>query len=359
MNGTIRSGSVLLSAVLALSGALLGANVSTATPGKSEASKVGSAVISSPVGSAPVGTSAVMSASVVNESKSSVVNGAVTKGLVGTQALTVASSLMDSFTRQVFDLMNVERAKVGARQLVWNQSVANVSQDWANQTGAKMQNGSFDFNQVHRADGGGSLIPAGASWYREIIGFNFTPSQIVNWWLNSPSHRAAMLDPKATDVGVGYVVPSSGSYAGWSIVVSNLAAYASTKPPVSGGVSYAGHVQNVGWQAAVGSGGAAGTTGQALRLESLRFDSTGQRARAHVENVGWQEYRSGSAAVGTTGQGLRMEAVQVSSTVPGQSIRCQAHVEGIGWMPEVGDGEVCGTTGRSLRLEAVKLRTVK
>ena len=123
-------------------------------------------------------------------------------------------------------------------------------------------------------------------------------------------------------------------------------------------ISYAGHVQEVGWQATVSDGGTAGTVGRGLRLEALGFSTTGQTARAHVQNIGWQEYRSGAATIGTTGQSLRMEAIQVRSTMTGEAVRCQAHVQNIGWMAEVGDGEVCGTTGTSLRLEAVRLRTV-
>ena len=99
--------------------------------------------------------------------------------------------------------------------------------------------------------------------------------------------------------------------------------------------------------------------GQGLRLEALRFATSGQTVRAHVQNIGWQNYSTGATTIGTTGQGLRMEAIQIKSTVAGETIRCQAHVENIGWMPEVGDGQVCGTTGQGLRLEAVRFRVVK
>jgi uncharacterized protein YkwD len=146
-----------------------------------------------------------------------------------------ASNYSDSFTKQTFDLMNAERIKVGSKPVLWNQKIADVSQDWSNKLGVATMDPNFDFATIHRPDAGGSLIPSGASWYREIIGFNFTPQQIVQWWMNSPSHKAAMLDPKATDAGLGYVVPTTGPYAGWNLVVSNLAAYATsgiTPPPV-------------------------------------------------------------------------------------------------------------------------------
>ena len=363
-----------------------------------------------------IGIGAVAQASPVPASSPSVIS---------VQNALAPSPVTDSYTAQVLNLINQKRAAAGSGPVKWNQSIGNVSQDWAEQISQKTMNGTFDFNTIHRADAGGSLIPAGATWYRENIAFNFTPDQIVDWWMNSPGHKAAMLDPRATDIGIGYAVPSSGPYAGWHLVVSNLAAYPGSVLVAPGtqykttiqlnlrsgpgtnyailgsgatgtivtatgntsgiwyevrmgsqtgwmsseyltkyadastGISYAGHVQNVGWQGVVSNGGTAGTIGQGLRLESLKFATSGQIARAHVENIGWQNYTSGATTIGTSGQGLRMEAVQVQSTVAGEKILCQAHVQNIGWMPEVGDGEVCGTTGQALRLEAVRFRVVK
>ena len=108
-----------------------------------------------------------------------------------------------------------------------------MSQDWAKHLGVATMDPNFDFATIHRPDAGGSLIPANATMYREIVGFNFTPEQIVDWWMNSPSHKDAMLHPVATAVGIGYVVPTSGPYAGWHLVVSNLAAYTTTVQPAA------------------------------------------------------------------------------------------------------------------------------
>lgn len=342
------------------------------------------------------------------------------------QTAIAPSPSTDWYNSRVLALINEKRAAVGSGPVKWNQAIGNVSQDWAEHLGRATMDPNFDWNTIHRSDAGGSLIPAGATWYRENIAFASTPESIVNWWMGSAGHKAAMLDPKATDIGIGYVKPTSGPYAGWTQVVTNLAAYPGSAVVVAGtqykttiqlnmrsgggfeypvissaptgtivtatgrtngiwyevrwgtqtgwmssdylvkysasstgNISYAGHVQDVGWQANVSNGAVAGTEGRALRLESLRFNTSGQMARAHVQNIGWQNYSSGAITIGTSGQSLRMEAIQVQSTVAGESILCQAHVEGIGWMPEVGNGQVCGTTGQGLRLEAVKLRVVK
>lgn len=143
-----------------------------------------------------------------------------------------ASTSGDGYASQVFSLMNSRRAAAGLAPLSWNQSIANVSQDWANHLEVVTHSPSFDFATIHRPDGGGSLIPAKANWYAEIIGFNFTAANIVDWWMGSPAHRDAILSPRATHVGIGYVVPTSGPYAGFHLVVANLAGYpAGVIPP--------------------------------------------------------------------------------------------------------------------------------
>lgn len=138
----------------------------------------------------------------------------------------------DRFAGQVFDLMNARRKAAGVAPLTWNQPIADISQGWANHLRAATASPSFDWNTIHRADAGGSLLPPGANWYGEIIAFNFSAVQVVDWWMNSTAHRNAMLDPRETHAGVGYVVPTSGPYRGWHLVVSNLAGYPKTvKPP--------------------------------------------------------------------------------------------------------------------------------
>ncbi|MDK1359166.1 S-layer homology domain-containing protein [Arthrobacter sp. zg-Y1219] len=144
---------------------------------------------------------------------------------------TVDSVRSDKFAGQVFDLMNAKRRASGVPALTWNQGIADVSQGWANHLRVATADPNFDWAGIHRADAGSSLIPKGANWYGEIIAFNFSAGQVVDWWMNSPAHRAAMLDSRETHAGIGYVVPTSGPYKGWHLVVSNLAGYPKTAKP--------------------------------------------------------------------------------------------------------------------------------
>ncbi|WP_461168869.1 CAP and S-layer homology domain-containing protein [Arthrobacter sp. Z1-15] len=152
-------------------------------------------------------------------------------GQVAAPDASTESVRSDRFAGQVFDLMNAKRSAAGVPALIWNQHIADVSQGWANHLRVATADPNFDWAGIHRPDAGGSLIPAGANWYGEIIAFNFSAAQVVDWWMNSPAHRAAMLDPRETHTGVGYVVPTSGPYKGWHLVVSNLAGYPKTTKP--------------------------------------------------------------------------------------------------------------------------------
>lgn len=238
-----------------------------------------------------------------------------------------ATAYSDSFTKQTFDLINAERAKVGAKPFIWNQKIADVSQDWSQKLGVATMDPNFDWAKIHRADAGGSLIPAGATMYRENIAFNFTPAQIVGWWMNSAGHKAAMLDPRLTDAGLGYVVPSSGPYAGWHMVVSNMAAYPTSNPaplptptPVSGNtlkaIDTAGNLWGYSSPGNTSLGGRAfvgGGWGAAKQILSVDWNSDGKldivarwsngyvtmyaglggddyKAPINIGSGGWQDY---------------------------------------------------------------------
>lgn len=113
----------------------------------------------------------------------------------------------------------------------------------------------------------------------------------------------------------------------------------------------------------VKNGATAGTVGRSLRVEALRLQVTdgvhsgGISWRGQVQNVGWQPWTS-SGMIGTTGQSLRLEAIEIKLTgemASLYSIRYRAHVQNIGWQGWRTDGQTAGTVGQSLRIEAVEI----
>ncbi|WP_269939804.1 CAP domain-containing protein [Arthrobacter sp. HY1533] len=141
-----------------------------------------------------------------------------------------AAASSDPYLVQVLALINNRRAASGAGPLVWNATIATGSQQWAATLNTRLnKDGNLNMGQVHRPDAGLSILPKGADMYSEIIGINYTPANIVDWWMGSPAHKAAMLDKRATDIGIGQVQTTKSGWGGMRIVVANLAGYESSR----------------------------------------------------------------------------------------------------------------------------------
>ena len=52
----------------------------------------------------------------------------------------------------------------------------------------------------------------------EIIYAGGYPQDAYNWWMNDPVHHDAILDPKNTEMGVGYAYVSTSTYGGYFTV---------------------------------------------------------------------------------------------------------------------------------------------
>lgn len=49
-------------------------------------------------------------------------------------------------------------------------------------------------------------------WGENIAWGSYTPKQLVDGWMNSPRHRANILNPKFKDIGIGIAVVNGKSY---------------------------------------------------------------------------------------------------------------------------------------------------
>ena len=179
--------------------------------------------------------------------------------------------------------------------------------------------------------------------------------------------------------GIGWQdAASAPSYAG---TVGQGRAVQAVRVSLSGPVAerydvwYRVHAAGYGWLGWAKDGEAAGTEGLGVQAEALQAvlvekggdaPSSGAPAelcspslslRAHVSGVGWQAAVGDGGTAGTTGQDRAVEAIaaEVSSTVPG-GLSYSAHVSGVGWQDEVSDGAVAGTTGQGRAVECVRMR---
>lgn len=128
----------------------------------------------------------------------------------------------DTFDRQILDLVNDERAKVGADPLRINEQLDRAA-DLHSQDQASMD------RMTHSGSDGSSLgdriTDSGYNWSRAAEnvsqvaldadtvmygGQGFQNIGIVGW-MDSSGHKQNILDPNLKDIGIGYATAADGS----------------------------------------------------------------------------------------------------------------------------------------------------
>ncbi|MEV0152147.1 CAP domain-containing protein [Micromonospora sp. NPDC050686] len=124
---------------------------------------------------------------------------------------TTTSSGLTAELQKVVDLVNQERAKAGCQALSVDgkltQAAQAHSQDQADHR--KMSHDGSD-----GSDAGARLDRVGYAWraYGENVAWNQqSPEAVMDAWMNSPGHRANILNCGFTEIGVG-VARSNGPY---------------------------------------------------------------------------------------------------------------------------------------------------
>ena len=112
---------------------------------------------------------------------------------------------------QVIALVNKERAKQGCRALTADSRLTKAAQG---HSADMARRGFFDHTNPDGKDPGDRITAAGYRWstYGENIAKGQpTPASVMKSWMNSPGHRANILNCKFAEIGVG-VVKSGGPY---------------------------------------------------------------------------------------------------------------------------------------------------
>ena len=106
--------------------------------------------------------------------------------------------------RQIFDWTNQERAKVKAPPLKWNNRLAIAARLHSDEM-AKQNNLSHQLKDepvfTERLAEQGAHFNAAA----ENVGYGDDAEQLHQGWMHSPPHRANLLNPLYTDMGIGIV----------------------------------------------------------------------------------------------------------------------------------------------------------
>lgn len=133
-------------------------------------------------------------------------------------------------------------------------------------------------------------------------------------------------------------------------------------------ISYAAHVQDIGWQNYVSNGQSAGTEGKNKQMEALKIQLLNQeykgsvQYKAHVEDIGWQNYVSANHVSGTEGKNKQIEAIAIELTGEMKEqydVYYRAHSSDFGWLGWAKNGEEAGSQGYAKQMEAVQIKLVK
>ncbi|MGE8204223.1 CAP domain-containing protein [Heyndrickxia sp. NPDC080065] len=117
---------------------------------------------------------------------------------------------LNAFEKQVVDLTNKERAKNGLPALSIDTELSKVARIKSNDMAT---NKYFDHNSPTYGSPFDMMKKFGISYRsagENIAMGQRSPEEVVNGWMNSPGHRANILNKSYTNIGVGYV--ANGNY---------------------------------------------------------------------------------------------------------------------------------------------------
>ncbi|MGC2401581.1 MAG: CAP domain-containing protein [Acidobacteriaceae bacterium] len=133
---------------------------------------------------------------------------------VGLAATMLAAQVwaQDPAAQQLLELVNADRAQQGLAALKWDPSLAQAAQAHAqlmSQQGALSHQYSGEADLETRAGQAGAHFRSIA----ENVALAPSPQALEKEWMNSPPHRANILNPSMTSLGVG-LVRQGGNYYG-------------------------------------------------------------------------------------------------------------------------------------------------
>jgi uncharacterized protein YkwD len=116
-------------------------------------------------------------------------------------------SAQAAYEGRVLVLVNAERTKRGLRPLAMNTCADGYANRWAS---TMARTGTFAHQSITSM-----LSACGARRVGENIAYgNVSADQMMVMWMNSPGHRANLLNPAFTHIGIGAVKTSSGRWYG-------------------------------------------------------------------------------------------------------------------------------------------------
>lgn len=121
------------------------------------------------------------------------------------------------YVSQVASMINQERANAGLSALKINSILADAAQAHAADMACS---GSLSHTGSNGSSAYARILALGysPSYSEEIIYGGGGPQAAMTWWMSDQVHRDAILNPKSTEMGVGYAYLAGGSYGDYYAV---------------------------------------------------------------------------------------------------------------------------------------------
>jgi uncharacterized protein YkwD len=130
-----------------------------------------------------------------------------------TTAPSTGGTQTQKFQAQVLALTNAERKKAGCNvALTANTALTKAAQDHAEDM---LKNNYFEHNSQDGTSPFDRMTAAGYKWSgaaENIAAGQATPESVMTSWMNSPGHKANILNCGLKDLGVGYAAGSGAAY---------------------------------------------------------------------------------------------------------------------------------------------------
>jgi uncharacterized protein YkwD len=124
---------------------------------------------------------------------------------VSARGATAAKPTSDAYEARIFSLMNAERRRHGLRPLRRGSCAGSYAERWSGQLARKQK--------LHHQSLRPLLKSCGARRAAENIGYgNVSAEALMKQWMESSRHRANILDPRLSYVGVGAARSKSGHW---------------------------------------------------------------------------------------------------------------------------------------------------
>ncbi len=114
-----------------------------------------------------------------------------------------------TYEQRVLDLVNQFRRSRGLSDLRYNPLLDNAAEKHANHMAGVRR---MAHDGIGDGDAGGRIRAEGfgRAWGENVATGQLSPEQVVREWIASPAHLRNLIDPKFTQLGVGYVTDEYG-----------------------------------------------------------------------------------------------------------------------------------------------------